>query len=167
MPDLTQLLFDLLPFLAIGFTAQMIDGALGMAVGVTTQTLLLDSPQRINKAVIHATSTDGKAVAAFFEHADLPDNPTIKKQIQAAMHWKTPLEKMHLIRNPVMLLVGTDDKVVGTQSSITLAGLIPGAWLIQFKNATHHLQFEAPAAFAQIVLTFLAVDETVPAKQNP
>ncbi len=134
---------------------------------VTTQTLLLDSPQRINKAVIHATSTDGKAVAAFFEHADLPDNPTIKKQLQAAMHWNTPLEKMSLIQNSVMLLVGTDDKVVGTQSSITLASLIPGAWLVQFKNATHQLQFEAPAAFAQIVLTFLAMDETIPVKQHP
>jgi len=134
---------------------------------VTTQTLLLDAPQRINKAVIHATSTDGKAVAAFFEHVDLPDNPTIKKQIQAAMHWKTPLEKMHLIQNPVMLLVGTDDQVVGTQSSTTLASLIPGAWLVQFKNGTHHLQFEAPAAFAQIVLTFLSMDETIPAKPHP
>jgi len=83
------------------------------------------------------------------------------------MHWKTPLEKMHLIQNPVMLLVGTDDQVVGTQSSKTLAGLIPGAWLVQFKKGTHHLQFEAPAAFAQIVLTFLVMDETIPAKPHP
>lgn len=43
MPDLTQLLLDLLPFVAIGFTAQMIDGALGMAFGVTTQTLLVSA----------------------------------------------------------------------------------------------------------------------------
>ena len=43
MPDITQLLFDLLPFIAIGFTAQMIDGALGMAFGVTTQTLLVSA----------------------------------------------------------------------------------------------------------------------------
>jgi len=43
MPDITQLFFDLLPFIAIGFTAQMIDGALGMAFGVTTQTLLVSA----------------------------------------------------------------------------------------------------------------------------
>jgi uncharacterized protein len=43
MPDITQLLFDLLPFIAIGFAAQMIDGALGMAFGVTTQTLLVSA----------------------------------------------------------------------------------------------------------------------------
>ena len=43
MPDLTQLLLDILPFIAIGFAAQMIDGALGMAFGVTTQTLLVSA----------------------------------------------------------------------------------------------------------------------------
>lgn len=43
MPDFTQLLIDILPFIAIGFTAQMIDGALGMAFGVTTQTLLVSA----------------------------------------------------------------------------------------------------------------------------
>jgi uncharacterized membrane protein YfcA len=41
MPEITQLLLDALPFVLIGFTAQMIDGALGMAFGVTTQTLLV------------------------------------------------------------------------------------------------------------------------------
>ncbi len=129
---------------------------------VTTQNLLLSFPGRINKAVIHATSTDGKAVAATLKRIRLPDNPTIRKQLQAAMGWETPLEKMKQITNPVMLLVGTADTVVGTESSRLLAGVIPGAWLVQFKNGTHHLQFEAPAAFARIVLTFLEMDETVP-----
>lgn len=132
---------------------------------VTTQNLLLYFPERINKAVIHATSIDGKAVAAAIKRIRLPDNPTIRKQLQAAMGWTTPLKKMKQIRNQVMLLVGTADAVVGTKSSKTLASLIPGAWLVQFKNGTHHLQFEAPAAFTQIVLTFLALDETVPARQ--
>ena len=134
---------------------------------VTTQNLLLYYSERFNKAIIHATSIDGKAVATALKHMALPDNPTIKKQLQAAMTWKAPLEKMSLIKNQVMLLVGTADTVVGTKSSKTLASLIPGAWLVQFKGGTHHLQYEAPSAFTQIVLTFLAMDETVPAKQNP
>lgn len=134
---------------------------------VTTQNLLLYSPDRFNKAVIHATSIDGKAVAAVFKRIALPDNPTIKKQIQAAMGWKAPLKKMAGIKNQVMLLVGTADTVVGAKSSKVLAGLIPGAWLVQFKGGTHHLQYEAPDAFTRIVLTFLAMDETVPAKHNP
>ena len=34
-------LVDLLPFIAIGFAAQLVDGALGMAFGVISSTLLL------------------------------------------------------------------------------------------------------------------------------
>lgn len=133
---------------------------------VTTQNLLIYYPERVNKAVIHATSTNGSAVAAAFKGKQLSDNPTIKKQLKAAMEWKTPLDKMPLIKNQVMLLVGTSDTVVGTESSKKLAKLIPGAWLVQFKNGTHHLQFEAPSEFARIVLAFLEINETVPTKST-
>jgi len=34
-------LFDLLPFIGIGFAAQLVDGALGMAFGVICNTLLV------------------------------------------------------------------------------------------------------------------------------
>ena len=131
---------------------------------VTTQNLLLYYPERINKAIVHATSTNGSAVAAALKAKPLPDNPTIKKQLQAAMEWKTPLNKMPFIKNQVMFLVGTADAVVGTESSKTLAKLVPGAWLVQFKNGTHHLQLEAPSEFARIVLAFLEINETVPAQ---
>lgn len=43
MPDIIALLTAIAPFVAIGFAAQMIDGALGMAFGVTTQTLLVSA----------------------------------------------------------------------------------------------------------------------------
>ncbi|RVQ67170.1 sulfite exporter TauE/SafE family protein [Croceicoccus ponticola] len=39
MADIT--IYHLLPFIAVGFAAQMIDGALGMAFGVISQTLLV------------------------------------------------------------------------------------------------------------------------------
>lgn len=45
-----------------------------------------------------------------------------------------------------------------------MALAIPGAWLVQFKNATHHLIFEAPAEFSRIVLDFLDINETVEVK---
>ncbi|MFC3101738.1 sulfite exporter TauE/SafE family protein [Altererythrobacter lauratis] len=39
LADIT--IYHILPFIAVGFAAQMIDGALGMAFGVVTQTLLV------------------------------------------------------------------------------------------------------------------------------
>jgi uncharacterized membrane protein YfcA len=68
MFDFTDLtLAELLPFVAIGFTAQMVDGALGMAFGVISQTLLvslLGVPPATASASVHlvevfTTATSG------------------------------------------------------------------------------------------------------------
>jgi pimeloyl-ACP methyl ester carboxylesterase len=133
---------------------------LGFSMGSTiTQELLLEYPQRLNKAVIYATSTDGSNVAKVLK-GKTPDDPTVLRQLEATTHWKTPLDKLPFITNQIMLVVGTSDTVVGIESSKTLALAVPGAWLVQFKNATHHLMFEAPDEFAKIVLTFLDIKET-------
>lgn len=149
---------------------------LGYSMGSTiTQELLLEYPQRFNKAIIHATSTDGSNVAAALkgkapsdptaqQQTEAAVPPTVLRQIEATVHWKTPLDKLPLITNHVMLVVGTADDVVGVESSKTIASAIPGAWLVQFTNATHHLIYETPDEFAKIVLTFLEINETVEAK---
>jgi uncharacterized protein len=57
---------DLLPFIAIGFFAQMIDGALGMAFGVITNTLLvgvLGLPPAQASAKVHVVETFTTAVS--------------------------------------------------------------------------------------------------------
>ena len=137
---------------------------LGYSMGSTiTQELLLQYPERFDKALIHATSIDGGKVAAAL-HGRVPPDPIVARQVEATTHWKTPLKKLPAIANPVMLVVGTADNVVGVASSKTLAAAIPGAWLVQFKGATHHLMDETPAGFAAVALTFFDTDETVAAK---
>lgn len=55
MPDILST--DLLLFIAVGFVAQIIDGALGLAFGVLTTTLLLSLgvPPAIASAMVHVT----------------------------------------------------------------------------------------------------------------
>jgi len=140
---------------------------LGYSMGSTiTQQLLLTYPQRFDKAIIHATSTDGSNVAAVLKGRTI-DDPIVRRQIEATTHWKTPLDRVGAITNQVMFVVGTSDAVVGVESSKTLASAIPGAWLAQFKNGTHGLMHEAPVDFAKLVLTFLDANETVAAKSPP
>lgn len=140
---------------------------LGYSMGSTiTQELLLTNPQRFNKAIIHATSTDGSNVAAVFKNRKV-DNPIVARQIEATTHWKTPMNRISGVTNQVMFVVGTADTVVYPESSKVLSAAVPGAWLVQFKNATHGLMFEAPTEFARVVLTFLCTDETVKATQAP
>lgn len=144
---------------------------LGFSMGSTiTQELLLEYPQRFNKAIIYATSTDGSNVAATLKAkapigGESSINPIVLRQIEATTHWKTPMDKLPSIKNQVMFIVGTSDTVVGVEGSKTLASAIPGAWLVQFKNGSHGLMIEAPTEFAKIVLDFLEINETVRVKQ--
>jgi uncharacterized membrane protein YfcA len=60
MPDFSTFsLIDLLPFIAAGFAAQLIDGALGMAFGVISTTLLLTLgvPPAAASAGVHTVET--------------------------------------------------------------------------------------------------------------
>lgn len=143
---------------------------LGFSMGsVITQELLLVYPQRFNKAIIYATSTDGINVVAALNGKAPSDkssiNPIVLRQIEATTRWKTPLDQAARITNQVMFLVGTSDTVVGPESSKALASAIPGAWLVQFKNGTHQLVVETPTEFAKIVLAFLDINETVGVKK--
>ena len=74
---------------------------LGFSMGSTIgQELLLGYPRRFNKAIIYATSTDGSNAAKALK-GKTPDDPTVLRQIEAATHWKTPLDKLPLITNQV------------------------------------------------------------------
>ena len=66
MFDVSNLaLADLLPFIAIGFAAQMVDGALGMAFGVISSTLLVSIgvPPATASAGVHTVETFTTAVS--------------------------------------------------------------------------------------------------------
>lgn len=76
MTDFTALLIDIAPFIAIGFAAQMIDGALGMAFGVITQTLLVSAlgvPPATASASVHLVEmfTTGASGASHIWHRNV------------------------------------------------------------------------------------------------
>lgn len=76
MPDLIPLLVDIAPFIAIGMAAQMIDGALGMAFGVITQTLLVSAlgvPPAAASASVHLVElfTTGASGASHIWHRNV------------------------------------------------------------------------------------------------
>jgi uncharacterized protein len=73
--DLSLSLADLLPFIAIGFAAQLVDGALGMAFGVISTTLLLSLgvPPAAASAGVHTVEsfTTGVAGASHILHRNV------------------------------------------------------------------------------------------------
>lgn len=128
---------------------------LGFSMGsAIVQELLVEYPDRVNSAILYATSTNGTDVNRALK-GKIPKNPIVKRQVAATIKQNTPLAKMAEVNKPVLLIVGTKDDIVGTESSKTLANTIPAAWLIQFPEATHMLMFEHPVDFSETVLHFL------------
>lgn len=62
---------DLLLYIVIGFAAQVVDGALGMAYGVTASTLLLGFgvPPAVSSATVHAAECFTTGASAISHHA--------------------------------------------------------------------------------------------------
>ena len=55
----------ILPFIAIGFAAQLVDGALGMAFGLINSTLLISVmglPPRVASASVHVLQADAQII---------------------------------------------------------------------------------------------------------
>ena len=75
MFDVSLSLADLLPFIAIGFAAQLVDGALGMAFGVISTTLLLSLgvPPTAASAGVHTVEsfTTGVSGASHILHRNV------------------------------------------------------------------------------------------------
>lgn len=77
-------LVDILPFVAVGFAAQLVDGALGMAFGVISNTLLLwlGMPPAVASAGVHSVETFTTAISG------------ISHVIQRNVNWRLFLRLM-------------------------------------------------------------------------
>ena len=83
------------------------------------------------------------------------------KQLKAggdwtATNWNGICDELRKISIPTLIITGTDDTSVPTQNSLIIAGKIPGAWLVQIKDAGHQLPGQYPDKMNKIIQTFLS-----------
>ena len=82
------------------------------------------------------------------------------KQLDASQKWHAKgdgvCENLAKISVPTLILIGTDDVNVPTKNSLIIAEKIPGSWLVQIKNAGHHLPSMYPDEINKILQTFLS-----------
>jgi pimeloyl-ACP methyl ester carboxylesterase len=135
---------------------------LGYSMGsAVTQLLLAHESHRFDKVIIHATATEGKSAHQIITDKmakknieELPE--VIQRQLDIAPSWNSPTNQLSKIKNSILLIVGTDDDIVETKSSIQLSKIIPESTLILFKGGTHRLIWEKPVDFAKNILGFLS-----------
>jgi pimeloyl-ACP methyl ester carboxylesterase len=93
--------------------------------------------------------------------ASITPNNNLKqiKAIQSwfATNWSGICSQLTKISNPTLVIIGTDDVTVPTANSVVIAGKIPGAWLVQIKDAGHAIQSQYPDKINRVLQTFLSV----------
>lgn len=61
------------------------------------------------------------------------------------------------LRKPTLVVAGTDDNLYVPQANaLVIAGKIPGAWLVQIKEAGHAVMDQYPDEISKILQTFLS-----------
>jgi pimeloyl-ACP methyl ester carboxylesterase len=123
------------------------------------------------KSLISATLGPGwirlhpESLETIPEAKDLFDSITPNnnlKQIKAiqswfATNWSGICSQLTKISNPTLVIIGTDDVTVPTANSLVIAGKIPGAWLVQIKDAGHAIPSQYPDKINRVLQTFLSV----------
>jgi pimeloyl-ACP methyl ester carboxylesterase len=71
-------------------------------------------------------------------------------------NWSGACDKEAKLAKPTLVITGTDDNnYMPHGNALILASKIPGAWLVQIKNAGHAVMDQYPAQIGKIVNTFL------------
>ena len=78
----------------------------------------------------------------------------------AATNWSGACDELAKIAKPTLVITGTDDNLlVPHANALVIAGKIPGAWLVQIKDAGHAVMVQYPEDIGKIVNTFLSTTE--------
>jgi pimeloyl-ACP methyl ester carboxylesterase len=74
--------------------------------------------------------------------------------------WSRACVELAKLAIPTLVMTGTDDDMYQPHlNSLKIAGKVPGAWLVQMKDAGHAIVDQYPAEVGEIFNTFLS---TVP-----
>jgi pimeloyl-ACP methyl ester carboxylesterase len=87
---------------------------------------------------------------------------TMKNQVKVgfaweATNWNGACDELAKIAKPTLVITGTDDNnYMPHANALVIAGKIPGAWLVQIKDAGHAVPDQYPVEISKILNTFLS-----------
>ncbi|TVP41851.1 alpha/beta fold hydrolase [Candidatus Nitrosocosmicus arcticus] len=130
-------------------------------------------PQEDFKALVTASLGSGW-VKLHPESAKIPENSSLlgskpglsaealNNQADAgwgweAQNWSGVCDDLAKIDKPLLVITGTDDNQYNPhQNALVIASKVPGAWLVQIKDAGHAVPNQYPEEVGKIIETFLS-----------
>jgi pimeloyl-ACP methyl ester carboxylesterase len=73
-----------------------------------------------------------------------------------ATNWTGVCNELPKVTVPTLVVTGTEDVAVPPANDLIIAQKIPGAWLVQIKDAGHGLMYQYPEKLSTVIETFLA-----------
>jgi pimeloyl-ACP methyl ester carboxylesterase len=116
------------------------------------------------------------------ESVDIPANITTLQQLKPGLppeilnnqnnvgkhwednpNWSGACDELAKLDKPTLVITGTDDNFYQPHvNSLKIAEKIPGAWLVQIKDAGHAVPDQYPDEISKILNTFLSMTSTPP-----
>ena len=116
------------------------------------------------------------------ESVDIPENITSLQQLKPGLppgvannqinvgkhwednpNWSGTCDELAKLAKPTLVITGTDDiQYQPHVNSLKIVEKIPGAWLVQIKDAGHAVMDQYPEKIAKILNTFLSTTSTPP-----
>src|SRR6478735_431772 len=91
------------------------------------------------------------------------DQNNVGKQWEDNPTWSGACDELAKLAKPALVITGTDDNMYQPHiNSLKIAEKIPGAWLVQIKNAGHAVPDQYPDEIANIINTFLSTTSIPP-----
>ncbi len=125
------------------------------------------------KSLVNASEGSGW-IKLHPESLDLPENMTFQQmkpglssetmnnqykgaKAWAASDWNGACDDLAKIDKPLLVIAGTDDnELVPHENSLVIASKVPGAWLVQIKDAGHAIMIQYPEKVGMVLQTFLS-----------
>lgn len=79
----------------------------------------------------------------------------IQRQADAMKNWEGSCDRLSQIKQPTLLVTGTEDISTLPENSCMMVEEIPNAVLVEFEGAGHGLMYQYPEEFAAAALDFL------------
>jgi pimeloyl-ACP methyl ester carboxylesterase len=84
-----------------------------------------------------------------------PSQAGVQAQVRAIDTWGGTCARLSQVAPPTLVVTGTRDEVLVPANSLQLVRGIPNAWLAQFREGGHGLQYQYPEALATTIRAFL------------
>ena len=81
----------------------------------------------------------------------------VVKEREDSPKWSGACDELAKLGKPTLVITGTDDTMYAPHvNSLKIVEKIPGAWLVQIKNAGHAVMDQYPEEMGKILNTFLS-----------